>query len=116
MARKKTGPLPAELQRYSRALNKTRIAAIMGVVGMAFVGVASYFLNPQWVKIALAVFVVGIASALLSVGGTYLGNCPHCGTKTPYVHAFGVYTVKCTRCGKPIKVNKTREGFFFRRG
>ncbi len=115
MARKKAGPVPAELQRYSRALNKTRLAAIMGVAGMAFVAVASYFLGPQWVKIALAVFLVGIVSSLLSVGGTYVGNCPHCGTKTPYVHALGVYIVKCTRCGKPIKVNKTKEGFFFRR-
>ena len=83
MARKVTEKArPAELQKFSRALNKTRIAAIMGIVGLLFLAVARFFLTPEWVKTALVVFLVGVASSLLSVGGTYLGNCPYCGAKT----------------------------------
>ena len=106
---------PAEIQRYSRTLNKTRMAAIMGIVGLLVLAGARLFLSPEWVQTALMVFLVGVASSLLSVGGTYLGNCPHCGAKTAYAHAFGMRKAKCSRCAKPIAVHKTKEGFFFRR-
>jgi len=106
---------PAELQRFSRTLNKTRVAAIMALVGLAFLAVARSFLTPQWVQIALAVFLVGVVSALFSVGGTYLGNCPHCGAKTPYAHTLGTRRFACRHCAKPIAVHRTAEGMFFRR-
>ena len=116
MARKATDKArPAELQRFSRTLNKTRMAAIMAVVGLVFLAVARFYLSPQWVQTALAVFLVGVVSALFTVGGTYLGNCPYCGAKTPYAHAYGSRRAKCTRCSKPISVHRTKEGFTFRR-
>ena len=115
MARKDSGPKPLELQRFSRTLNKTRLAALMGIGGLAFVVVARFFLSPEWMKMALAVFGVGILSSLLSVGGTYVGRCPHCGATTAWAHAYGVRRAKCTRCSKPIAVNKTPEGFVFKR-
>ncbi len=116
MARKTDGKAkPAELQRFSRALNKTRMAAIMAALGLVFLVAARLFLPPAWVQTALMVFVVGVASSLLSVGGTYVGNCPYCGTTTPYANAFGVRRTKCPRCAKPIAVHRTKEGYFFRR-
>ena len=105
----------AELQRFSRTLNKTRMAAIMAVAGLIFLAAARFYLSPQWVQTALVVFLVGVVSALLTVGGTYLGNCPYCGSKTPYAHTFGSRRAKCTRCSKPISVHRTKEGFTFRR-
>ena len=61
----------------------------MGVVGLVFLAVARFFLSPQWVQIGRMAFLVGIVSALFSVGGTCLGFCPHCGAKAVYAHAFG---------------------------
>ena len=115
MARKDSAPKPAELQRFSRTLNKTRMAAIMGVGGLVFLAVARLFLTPQWVQIAVMVFLVGVLSALLSAGGTYLGHCPHCGGMTPYAHSFSSRSFKCRHCSKRIAVHKTGEGLFFRR-
>lgn len=116
MARKtKEKAQPLEIQRFSRALNKTRLAAMMGVLGLLCLVVARFFLSPEWIQPALMVFVVGVVSSLLSVGGTYVGNCPYCGAKTAYANAFGVRRAKCSRCAKPIAVHKTKEGFFFRR-
>ena len=60
-------------------------------------------------------FVVGVVSALLSVGGTYLGFCPHCGAQAVYAHTFGSRRFKCRHCTKPIDVHRTADGFFFRR-
>ena len=116
MARKTSDKAkPAELQKFSRTLNKTRMAAIMGVVGLVFLAVARGFLPPHWVQIGVTAFLVGIVSALLSVGGTYLGNCPNCGAKAVYAHAFGNRSFKCRHCAKPIAVHRTAEGLFFRR-
>jgi hypothetical protein len=116
VARKKSDtPRPAELQRFSRTLNKTRMAAIMGIAGLVFLVAARFFLPPQWVQVALMMFLVGVVSALFSVGGTYLGNCPHCGAKAPYANAFAARSFKCRHCAKRIAVHKTKDGFFFRR-
>ena len=116
MVRKATNKArPAELQRFSRTLNKTRMAAIMGIVGLVCLAVARLFLSPEWVQTALLMLLAGVGSSLLGVGGTYLGNCPNCGAKTAYAHTFGSRRTKCNRCAKPIAVHRTKEGFFFRR-
>ena len=91
------------------------MAAVRGIAGLALLAVARAFLPPQWVQIWLMAFLVGIVSALFSVGGTYLGNCPNCGAKAVYAHVFGSRRFKCRHCSKPIAVHKTADGFLFRR-
>ena len=117
MGRKKSEKAnAATLHPYSRTLNKARMAAIMGGVGLAVVAVAKFFLPPEFMKTALMMFVVGIGSALLSVGGTYRGGCPHCGADTLHMHAFGLRRFGCRKCSKPIVMERTADGVTFRRG